>query len=72
MHPYRTPPPESPKHEVDADEPRHDDRVLGLALLLIGGVRVATAFAQHEVFASESTIALFMVAMALGLILRRR
>lgn len=71
MSPYRTPP-ERPKRDVVDDAVPNDDRVLGVLLLLIGGVRVTTAFAQHEVFATESTIALFMVAMALGLLLRRR
>lgn len=67
MGPYRTPPPGPPEREPDVA----DDRVLGVLLILIGGVRVATAFAQHEVFAAESTVALLMVAMAVGLLLRR-
>jgi hypothetical protein len=71
MAPYRTPP-ERPKRDVVDNAALNDDRVLGILLLLIGGVRVAMAFAQHEVFATESTIALFMVAMALGLLLKRR
>jgi hypothetical protein len=70
MAPYRTPP-ERPKHDVFDAVAANDDRVLGVLLLLIGGVRVAAAFARHEVFAGESTLALFMVAMALGLLLRR-
>jgi len=72
MAPYRTPPPERLKCDVVDAEAANDDRVLGILLLLIGGVRVATAFALHEVFAAESTLALFMVAMAIGLLLRRR
>ena len=71
MHPYRTPPREPPEQGPVENDCLHDDRVLGLLLLLIGGVRVAIAFAQHEVFAAESTIALVMVAMAVGLLLRR-
>lgn len=70
MAPYRTPP-ERPTRDVFNVVTANDDRVLGILLLLIGGIRVATAFAQHEVFASESTLALFMLAMAIGLLLRR-
>ena len=71
MSPYRT-----SRERADSDvfdsEACNDDHVLGAVLLLIGGVRVALAFAEHEVFATESTIALFMVALAIGLLLRRR
>jgi len=70
MCPYRTPP-ERPSRDVGDRNTRYDDRVLALLLLLIGGVRVATAFAHNEVFAADSTIALFMMAAALGLLLRR-
>ena len=45
-----------------------DDRVLGVLLLLIGGVRVVLAFVEHEV-SRRIEIALFMVAMAVGLLL---
>ena len=69
MSPYRTSFQQAERDGVDAAD---DDRVLGIVLLLIGGLRVALAFAEHEVFATESTIALFMVALAIGLLLRRR
>lgn len=49
-----------------------DDRVLGVALLLIGALRVVLTFAEHDAFANEFTIALLMVAAALHLIFRRR
>lgn len=54
------------------DRSDNDDRVLGSLLLLIGGVRVAMACARHEVFATEATVALLMVAVAIGLLVRSR
>lgn len=71
MSPYRTTP-QRAEPDVFDTAAADDDRVLGVVLLLIGGIRVALAFAEHEVFATESTIALFMVALAIGLLLRRR
>jgi hypothetical protein len=67
MGPYRTPP-ELPEHDVEP--PANDDRVLAALLLFIGGARVAIAFAQREAFGAEATTALFMIAMAVGLLLR--
>jgi hypothetical protein len=49
-----------------------DDSVLAIVMLLIAGPRLVLALAEHEVFATESTMALFMVALAIGLLLRRR
>lgn len=72
MGPYRTPPPDPNERESDDGGCVDDDRVLGWLLLLIGGIRVTIAFAQHEVFEASSSIALFMVAMAIGLLLRPR
>lgn len=67
-HPYRTPP------ELDARSLAidHDDSVLGVMLLVIGGFRVATALAVGETWSAEPTIALLMVVCGLGLFLRRR
>ena len=70
MSPYRTPP--DPSGDEHADEPVRDDRALGVMLLMFGGIRLATAFAQHEVWGSESTLALFMVALSVGLVVRKR
>lgn len=50
----------------------HDDRILAVLLLIAGGARVAIAFAQDEVFGAESTLALIMVVVGLGLLLRRK
>jgi hypothetical protein len=69
MSPYRTPT-ELKRHEQD--EPVRDDRALGLVLLAFGGMRVAIALSEHEVFGTESTIALLMLALSLGLVVRKR
>jgi len=70
MSPYRTPP--GPNDDEHADEHVRDDRALGAMLLVFGGIRLATALAQHEVWGSESTVALFMVALSVGLVVRKR
>lgn len=41
-----------------------DDYVLGALLLGLGGLRVVIAFAQHEPFETEATLA--VIAMLLG------
>ncbi len=70
MAPYRTAP--ERRTRAAGDTVAHDDRVLGVLLLLIGAIRVVTAVVRHEVFEAESSIALFMIAVAIGLLLRRR
>ena len=70
MGPYRTPP-ERPDEEVVEEPGYDDDRILAVVFLLIGGARVAIAFAVGEGFGTEATIALFMVAVGVGLLLRR-
>ena len=70
MAPYRTTFERPKRYAANAVE--DDDRVLAVLLLLIGAIRVAIAVVRHEVFETESTIALFMVVMAIGLLLRRR
>jgi hypothetical protein len=67
-HPYRTPPElDAPPLAVD-----HDDSVLGVLLLVLGGFRVAAAAAVGEIWSAEPTIALFMIVCGLGLLLPRR
>lgn len=70
MAPYRA-------HVLENEDPAErgwfdDDRVLGIALLLIGALRVVLTLAERASFASEFTIALFMIAVAVRLLFRRR
>jgi hypothetical protein len=67
--PYRS----SPKPRDDEIVRRRtppDDLFLAIALLVIGGIRVAIAIAEHQAFEAEATIGLFMIAMASGLFVR--
>lgn len=67
-HPYRTPPElDAPPLAID-----HDDSVLGVLLLVLGGFRVAAAVAIGEIWSAEPTIALLMIVCGLGLLLPRR
>lgn len=68
MHPYRKP---TTASRGDSSACVADDHALGVLLLLIGGVRVVLALVAHEVFGQEQTVALVMVALAIGLLLRR-
>jgi hypothetical protein len=65
FHPYRNPP------AVTASVDRSDDVILAVMLIVVGGIRLAGVAVEHEVFGAESTIALFMVALALRLLVRR-
>jgi len=67
-HPYRTSP-ESGTPPLARD---HDDSVLGVLLLVLGGFRVAVALAVGEIWRAEPTIALLMIVCGLGLLLPRR
>ena len=69
MSPYRTPFSPSRDQEL-ADGPPRDDLVLAVLLLVIGGLRVTIAIADHEVFETEATVALLMVAFAIGMLVR--
>ena len=71
MAPYRTTL-ERPKRDAPDAVAANDDRVLGVLLLVVGTIRVAIALARHEVFETESSIALFMIVMAFALLLRGR
>ena len=66
-HPYRRAPrPERAETEMTSAA-RWDDRILGLVMLVLAAPRVVLAFATHECFGAEATIA--SVAVALGLLL---
>lgn len=45
-----------------------DDRVLGAVMLVLGGLRVAIALGDHEVWGAEATIAGAMVALGVVLV----
>ena len=66
-HPYRR----APSHERAETEmtsaARWDDRILGLVMLVLAAPRVVIAFATHERFGAEASVA--AVAAALGLLL---
>jgi hypothetical protein len=54
---------------------RWDDRILALVMLVLGGPRVILAFAEHETFGAEATIAAIVAGLGLLLLLttgRRR
>jgi hypothetical protein len=64
--PYRTPP-EQPR---SAGERSHDEIVLGWALVLLGGMRIAVALVIGEPWAVEVTIAALMIPAGVRLLTR--
>jgi hypothetical protein len=66
FHPYRNPP------ALAAPVDDRDDQILAVMLLIVGGIRLTVVALEHEVFGAESTIALFMVALAARLLSRPR
>lgn len=65
--PYRTPP-EPPR---SASARPHEEIVLGWALVLLGGMRVAVALLTGEAWAVEVTIAALMMPAGVRLLTRR-
>ena len=70
VNPYRTPP--LSERARDVRDNLSDDHILGIVLMLIGGLRVAIALVEHEVFEAEATFALMMMSAGGVLLLRRR
>ena len=68
QNPYRRPhtKPEAVTDELKAGA-RWDDRILAIVLLLLAGPRVVIAFATHEKFGAEATVA--AIAACLGVLL---
>jgi hypothetical protein len=64
LNPYRVAPAEIDERVGPS---RSDDRVLGVLMLVLGGLRVGLAVAMDEVWGAEVTIAALMT--ALGLVL---
>lgn len=65
--PYRTPP--EPPRSASA-RPR-EEIVLGWALVVLGGIRLAVALVTGEAWAAEVTIAALMVPAGVRLLTRR-
>ncbi len=68
--PYRRPP-ETLAPDVDSDA-AHDDVVLALLLLALGGLRVALAIGTGEVWGIEPSVAMLMTGCGAGLLLHRK
>jgi hypothetical protein len=68
MAPYRSSPRASAARESDRADERAEERALAWLLLVIGAIRVAIGVAEREVFRTEATVAMLMVAAAVGLL----
>ena len=68
MSPYRHPPEIAPRAELPR---RHDDAVLGVLLVAIGGLRVAIALATGECWGGEASIAAILVVLGVLLAFAR-
>ena len=55
-------------HRTDRDA-RWDDLVLGLLLLVLGGLRVVLAVADHERFGVEATLATIVTGLGVLILL---
>jgi hypothetical protein len=71
MHPYRTPDPRPPPG-LRHGSSRSDDRILGALLAVLGGGRVAIAFATGEDFGGEATIAAILLVLGVAMLVLAR
>jgi len=65
--PYRTP----PDPPCSASERPQEELVLGCALVLLGGLRIAVALVTGEAWAAEVMIAALMVPVGVHMLARR-
>jgi hypothetical protein len=71
MHPYRDPGRIAPPARAPAPATETDDRTIAIVLIAIGALRVAIAVAGREAFGVEATIAVLMMVLGLGSLVRR-
>jgi len=71
LHPYRSPATPRPQRS-QPEEPGYDEeRVLGVMLVALAGLRLAVAALGDRTFGAEPTVAVFLAIVGLQLLRRR-